>query len=192
MKKLFLLLLIFIYNQTIAQDLIYGVENKIIWGKENNSDISLPLYFKTNPSPSSLTVGYKTQAGTKLVAVYDKLDFGVDLSDVLTIESGLNEYGEIIEDYYIEIANYDFDNDGNCEIIIVVGNGSFDLWVNVLKYHPPQKIEDANRIENWSVILSCYGQQSIEVVENIIQVPIGSQGLFDEYVLKNGQFEKTE
>lgn len=192
MKNVILSFILLIsFNKAYTQDLIYGAENKIVWGKENTKDITLSLDFKTKVNPHQILVGYNSPSGTKFYVTFKDLSAFVDLSNIISMESGLNEYGDCDEGYYIEVATHDFDNDKNPEIIIAVGNGLFDMWVNVIKYHPPLNPEDATRTENWTVIASFYGQNEIHVDKHIINIPIGTQGLFSEYSLINGKFIET-
>jgi len=174
-----------------AQDLILGTENNVIWGKETTSDISLDLDYKTKVKPALMTIGYDNPNGTKFKVYFKDLNVAVDLRYVISMESGFNEWGDCDEGYYVQVATHDFDNDKNPEIIIAVGDGIIDLSVNVIKYHPPTNGEDAIRIENWTVVASFQGQDKIHVEGQVITVPIGSQGLYDEYTWLNGKFLKS-
>ena len=62
------------FNKTYTQNLIYGVENKIIWGKENTKDITLPLDFKTQVRPNQLLIGYNSPSGTKFYFTFKNLN----------------------------------------------------------------------------------------------------------------------
>ena len=192
MKNIFSTI-IFIISLTCVygQDLIYGVENKIIWGKESTKDITLSLDFKTKVKPNQILIGYNSPSGTKFYVTFKDLGVFVDLLNIISMEGGLNEYGDCDEGFYIEVATHDFDNDKNPEIIIAVGNGLFEMWVNIIKYHPPLKPEDAIRTENWTVVASFYGQNEIHIDKQVINVPIGTQGLFEEYTWINGEFVET-
>lgn len=174
-----------------AQDLILGTENNAIWGKETTSDVSIELEYKTKVKPVSMTIGYDNPNGTKFRVYFKDLDVAVDLRYVISMKSGINEWGDCDEGYYVQVATHDFDNDKNPEIIIAVGDGHIDMSVNVIKYHPPTNEEDAFRTENWSVVANFQGQGKIHINEQVITVPIGSQGLFDEYTWVNGKFVKT-
>lgn len=192
MKNIFLS---FVFTLSLTningQDLIYGVENKIIWGKEDTKDVTLPLDFKTNVKPNQILIGYNSPNGTKFYVTFKNLGVFVDLLNIISMENGLNEYGDCNEGYYIEVAAHDFDDDKNPEIIIAVGNGLFDMWINVIKYYPPLNPEDAIRTENWTLVASFYGQNEIHIDKQVIHVPIGTQGLFTEYTWVNGKFIKT-
>lgn len=190
-KTLTILTLLYSLTTVEGQDLILGIDNNVIWGKESKSDVSMDLDFKANVKPITMTVGYDTPNGTKFKVNFKDLDVAVNLGYKISMKSGINEWGDCIEGYYIQVASHDFDNDDNPEIIIAVGNGSFDMSVNVVKYHPPTNPDDAIRIENWTNIANFQGQEKIHIEGKVITVPIGSQGLFDEYTWINGKFVKT-
>jgi hypothetical protein len=192
MKKILTILTLLITLTTVqAQHLILGTNNNAIWGKDNTKDITLVLDFKSKVKPSSMTIGYDTPNGTKFRIYFKDINVAIDLRYVISMERGINNWGDCDDGYYVQCATHDFDNDKNPEIIIAVGNGSFDMWVNVIKFHPPASSDDAIRTENWSVIASFSGQEKIHIDGHVITVPFGSQGLFNEYTWVNGKFVKT-
>ena len=178
---------------TIAhgQNLIVGTNNNVVWGKESTNDITLQLDFKTKIKPISMTIGYDSPNGIKFRINFKDLNVAANLRYILSMKSGLDEWGDLDDGYYIEAATYDFNEDKNPEIIIVIGNGLTDLWVNVIKYHPPTNPDDAIRTENWSVVASFSGQEKIYIDKQTITVPIGTQGLYDEYTWLNNKFIKS-
>ena len=190
-QTIIILTLLTILTTAQGQDLIMGTDNNVIWGKDSTKDVTLDLDFKAKVKPITMTVGYDTPNGTKFKIYFKDLNVAVDLRYVISMESGINEWGDCDEGYYVQVATHDFDNDKNPEIIIAVGNGSFDMWVNVIKYHPPTNSDDAIRTENWTTVASFYGQEKIHIDEQVITVPIGSQGLYVEYTWVNGKFVKT-
>ncbi|MCB9810514.1 hypothetical protein H6777_00010 [Candidatus Nomurabacteria bacterium] len=187
--------LIFALTTAQAQDIIFGVDNELVWGKENVADVTTDLKFKAKVKPKSLTVGYDSPNGIKFNLLFEKaivnLRYVMEFGNEKTPFYGLSEFGDCMERYYVSIAIHDFDGDKNPEIIVVVGDGLLDLWANVIKYHPPSKEEDAIRTENWTTVASFGGQDKIYVENGVITVPIGSQGLYEEYTWVNGKFVKT-
>jgi hypothetical protein len=174
-----------------GQELILGTENSVVWGKESTSPISLKLDYKCKIQPINLLVGYDNPNGTKFRISFKDINVAVDLRYVISMKSGINEFGDCNEGYFVQVATYDFDNDKKPEIIIAVGDGLVDMSVNVIKYHEPTNKDDAIRTENWSVIAKFQGQDKIRIEEQKIIVPIGSQGLYDEYTWQNNKFVKT-
>lgn len=192
MKKILsILTFVTILTSVHGQELILGADNSIIWGKESTSPVSLNLDFKSKIQPITMLVGYDNPNGTKFKISFKDLNVAVDLRYVISMKSGINEFGDCNEGYYVQVATYDFDNDKKPEIIIAVGNGLVDMSINVIKYHEPTTKEDAIRTENWSIIANFQGQEKIHIQEQKIIVPIGSQGLYDEYSWLNGKFVKT-
>lgn len=191
--KALLSIIMFVTTVTVVsgQDLILGVENSVIWGKESTSDVSLDLSYKAKVKPASMKIGYDNPNGTKFRIYFKDLNVAIDLRNIISMSSGMNEWGECNQGYYVQVATHDFDGDKNPEIIIAVGNGLFDMSVNVIKYHPPINSDDAIRNENWSIVANFEGQDKIYVENGVITVPIGSQGLFDEYTWLNGKFVKS-
>jgi hypothetical protein len=194
-QTLALTALIFALTTAQGQDIIFGVDNELVWGKESIADVTTDLKFKAKVKPTTLTVGYDNPNGIKFNLLFEKaivnLRYVMQFGGEGTFFSGLNEFGDCMDGYYVSVATHDFDGDKNPEFIVVVGNGLIDLWANVVKYHPPSSEEDAIRTENWTTVISFGGQDKIYIQEGVITVPIGSQGLFDEYTWVNGKFVKT-
>jgi hypothetical protein len=109
----------------------------------------------------------------------------------MSIENGFND-GELEENYFIQIATYDFDGDKNPEIIVAVGDGLVNLNVNVFKFIAPLNQLNASKEENWKLIGNFQGQEQIIIENKKISVPYGSQGLFDEYIYSNGKFKMID
>lgn len=168
-----------------------GTDNNVVWGNESTNDTILNLDFKAKVKPISMTIGYDTPNGIKFRIYFKDLNVAVDLRYIISMENGVNEWGDFDEGYYVQVVTHDFDNDKNPEIIIAIGNGSFDMSANVIKYHPPTISDDAIRTENCTIIANFQGQEKIHIDGQVITVPIGSQGLFDEYTWVNGKFVKT-
>jgi hypothetical protein len=192
MKKTLTILMLLITLTTLqGQDLIISNDKKITWGKENKDDVSLDLAYKATVKPNLINIGLASQIGTKFMVFFKDLNVAVDLAQVITFKGGFDEGGDLAEGFLIQVSTHDFDNDKNPEIIIAVGNNLGELYVNVIKYHPPEYPKDAIKSENWTVIADFEGQQNIQIEKNIITIPYGSQGLFFEYTYVNDKFIQT-
>lgn len=178
---------------TIAQgqNLIQGTTNQVIWGKVGTKDTTLKLNYLATVKPISMTIGYNNPNGVKYRVYFKGLNVAVDLFNIVKFESGVNEWGDLLDGFYVQVATHDFDGDKNPEIIIAVGNGLIDMSVNIIKYHPPTNPQDAIRMENWTVIANFQAQEKIHIDKQVITAPFGSQGLYDEYTWVNGKFVKT-
>lgn len=104
---------------------------------------------------------------------------------------GFNKWGEINQGYYVQVAEHDFDSDDVPEIVVAVGNEMFDMELKVVKYHAPQSLNNAGRQENWELIGSFSGQDKAYLQQDTIELPVGVQGLFEEYTLVKGKFFQT-
>lgn len=170
---------------------VQPITKSIVWGKTSFDDVILKLNYSSVVKPTTLRIGQDTPNGIKIMAIFPEyavvnmpVDFGGDFG-------GFNDYGELNEGYYIQVAEHDFNNDSIPEIIVAVGNGSHDLVVNVIKYHAPASLEDAGRPENWELLGMFTGQQEAFIDGEAISLPFGSQGLYTEYTWVKTKFIKT-
>lgn len=62
---------------------------------------------------------------------------GIDL--VTYLKKSTDEWGGVLEDFYYQLSCYDFDNDGEKEIIVAAGNKKdiLELYILRLDYHNP-------------------------------------------------------
>jgi hypothetical protein len=174
-----------------GQSLIQGLDNQIIWGKNDTNEKTLQLNFIADVKPASLTIKLDNPNGIKFLVLFKALNVGVNLNNVISMQTGLNEWGDLEENYFVQVATHDFNEDGNPEIIIAIGDGFIDMSVNIIQYHPPTNSQDAIRIENWSLVENIQAQQKIIIDKQVIIAPFGSQGLFEEYTWVNGKFIKS-
>ena len=167
-----------------------NVKQSIIW-KDTDQDKELPLHFRAANCPKSIRLGVDHPNGTKIDARFP----GWFVQLPLKLDQDFNafdEFGGLKSGYFIQVAEFDIDSDGQPEILVLFGNGLIDLYVNVFKYHPPQKSKDVQREENWEVIGSFTGQEYLLVSKQTIQIPYGSQGLYSEYCWVKGKFVQTQ
>lgn len=161
-----------------------------VWGKVSFDDVILDLNYKTKVKPTTLVVGRDHPNGTKVLALFP--GYGVHLPLMFPDEfGGFNDFGDINEGYYVQVAEHDFDNDGTPEILVAVGDGLVDLVVNVVKYHAPLSPADAGREENWELVGSFSGQEKAFINGDTVLLPIGSQGLHAEYTWSKTKFIQT-
>jgi hypothetical protein len=129
--------------------------------------------------------------GVLIVVIFRNHNTAVNILYASSFEFGFDDFGELEEDFHIEATTYDFEKDGNPEIIVAVGDGLVQLAVNVFKYHPPASTEDASRWENWSLLGNFTGQAKMILSDDAIVLPFGSQGLFEEFSWFKGKFVQT-
>lgn len=176
--------------QKINKNQIQFFQNSKVWGKTSFDDLRFELHYRAKVRPTTLIIGKDSPNGTKFLALFSEgyvhlpLKFANDFG-------GFDEFGDINKDYYAQVAEHDFDNDGIPEIIVAIGDGLIDLAVNVIKYHAPLSPNDAGRGENWELVGSFTGQEKAIIDGNKIYLPYGSQGLYTEYFLIKNKFIQT-
>jgi hypothetical protein len=92
------------------------------------------------------------------------------------VETGGENDSEVVT--IIKVYEYDFDNDGQIEIIVIHSPESALVTVEVFKYSGGL----AERVGNFN------GQFEIILDKNTIYLPYGSQGLGYEFLFKSGAF----
>ena len=177
--------------QLVVDSRLKPMPGSKVWGRTSSKNIVFPLHYNSHVKPTCLVIGRDHPNGMRFLAMFPGYGVNLPLKFVNGFE-GFNEDGELKQGYYIQVAEHDFDHDGTPEIIIAIGDGLVDLSINVIKYHAPQSAKDAGREANWSLIGSYSGQAKAEIGGDTIQIPIGSQGLYDEYTWVKGKFIKTE
>lgn len=173
--------------------LIYGNGLEYaIWEQEyqidKNKEISLDL--NNDGELEQIIVGMDTPNGQR-VTLFHK-DYGINLLYDSSIELGItedlfDEFGTLSEGCMMQVVAVDFDNDGEKEIVIAIGDGLTTLGVSVMKIDYSGKNLSCKEIGYFEG----QGEISIENNKNIT-IPFGGQGLFEEYTYKFGKFVKVE
>jgi len=176
--------------------LVISLDNSVLLGASgfnDGEDAVLPLHFRAGVKPRFLRVGRDHPNGTRFAVYFDRvgLPLPVDFKPLSSV--AFDDLGFLAVDngYYIQAGEHDFDGDGEPEIVVAVGNGSTELVVDVIKYHPPASSVDAGRIENWELLGVFEGQQPARVEGASLILPYGSQGLYEEETLVKGKFVRT-
>lgn len=87
------------------------------------------------------------------------------------------EDGDIKEDLDVQISTYDFNKDGNNELIVFMRSTEGGICA-VFSY---TKVEDKKRINPFNLELCVETQQLVAVEDSKLIVPIGSQGYINIY-----------
>ncbi len=177
--------------QLVVKSRIEPMPNSKTWGKTSEKDLFFPLHFHTPVKPSYLLIGRDHPNGLRFLAIFSHDGVNLPLKFAKEFQ-GISEGGELQPGYFIQVAEHKFDHEGSPEIIIAIGNGLTDLSINVIKYHAPQSARDAAREANWSIVGSYSGQAKAEIIGDTLQLPYGSQGLYEEYTWAKDKFLKTE
>ncbi len=89
-------------------------------------------------------------------------------------------YDENLPDstFEVEVYAYDFDKDGQKEIVVIYAPESSFSYVKVFKY-----------LKSFSELVGNFeGQSTIIIEDNTIVLPYGGQGLYSEYLYKDNNF----
>jgi hypothetical protein len=165
MKHFFLLLSILILNKGFGQD-----KSRIFL--KGNAKLLTTWSWKTEKSVSSLlasgdklTVKMQAQLGIEVLLTHKNIP-----KRLISIEES--------EELYIQCFEYDFDGDGSKELIIASSPDFAALNVYVFKYS-----------NGFSELVGNFGSTFEIILEkNVILLPLGSQGLGNEYCYRNGAF----
>lgn len=138
-------------------------------------------------SPARLEVDVRPNGSLRLLALFGDDQIELPTGDL----EHFNQFAQLKqanERYQLQLAEHDFDNDGHPELMVAIGDGLVDLAVMVFSYHPA----DSLRTQSWTLDGSFYGQEHVFVEQDRLIMPIGSQGLYEQYNWANGRFNKVQ
>ena len=132
-----------------------------------------------NPYDEVNTVSGKLSSGDEIVisnwqnaitvkSVHNKIG-----NDIWAME--VEEYDDLI---LINVYEYDFDKDGEMELMVVNSPDYWSSFIHVFRYSNGLK----------ELVGDFIGQFLISLEDNVVSLPYGSQGLFNEYIYRNGAF----
>lgn len=174
--------------QAQSDQLVTGLKYSKIWGKKDLSEITMKLHFKCKIKPNEAVLRPDHPNSTELLMVFKGC--AVNLWDFIK-SSGIEDYGGLNEGFWVQIGEYDFDNDLNPEIVVAIGNGLDELSISVFKFHPPINAIDACKQENWELLGTFEGQSRAVINKGRIELPYGSAGLCTEWTFVHGKFVRT-
>lgn len=142
--------------------------------------------FPKNIGLLEINIRRRAQQGIDIIATFEngsvKIPF--DYSDA----HGIDRYGNLYGDSFIEITEHDFDNDGIPEILVASTDTGGLLSLKIYKYYPSAQKSNNLRMENWAEVGNFTGQFEIRLEDDTIYLPFGSQGLYDSYVWVKNKF----
>ena len=165
MKQLIFLLSTLILNNAFCQDnsrinLKGSAKLLSTWSWKTDKTVNSLL-----ASGDKLTVKMQSQTGIEVLLTHKNIP-----EKLISIDES--------EDLFIQCFEYDFDNDGNKEIIIASSPEFAALNVNVFKYS-----------KGLYELVGKFGSMNEIILEkNVILLPMGSQGLGSEFCFRNGTF----
>lgn len=168
MKKLIIIWAIILFaitsfGQTEERFSVKGTAKLIVtWKGETPKDVS-----------GILSSGDKISISMRQVGIY------VDVIHKNIGKQLVSAGGEdVLESTIIKVYEYDFDSDGQKEIIVIHSPEFSIAAIEVFKYSGGL----SERVGNFN------GQFDIVLDKNTIYLPIGSQGIGNEYLYKDGAF----
>jgi hypothetical protein len=177
-------------NIKIEDLLVQGVKNSVIWGKFDREDVFLELSRSAMPAwPTSLTINLDEQnrlCFTLIGSAY-KIPLRFDPGEAEAFE----ENGQLNKHYYVQAGEYDFDSDGQAELVMAIGDNNIDLVVNIFKYCPsnPGNSEEM-KPENWVLVKTFMGQNKAYINGRNIRLPYTAVNVEAEYQWGKGGFQE--
>ena len=111
------------YKSTLLT--IEGDNNYAIWNSGDGSQ-STEMQFDINKELKNISIvlGWDHPNGTEALVIIKNTGYNLlRLSgNPKFLKSAFDEYGELNDEYYLQASTFDFDNDGNMEVIISIGN----------------------------------------------------------------------
>lgn len=154
-----------------------------------HSILSIDL-FKTGEEVQIDFMGGDGKPGVVIPSIYWK-----NMRRDLVMNMNLPEIydkGRLVQNANMELAIVDLDKDGNMEILVVVHDGIIDGMFALLKPHSSRVLADGTKVADLynDVIYSGWFQKEVVVEKNgHLIMPFGSQGLFEEYILQDGELK---
>jgi len=174
----------------INEMLFRGVSDEYIflYGKDIAGGVERTIEVDMTPDghKARLAIRRETPNGTRIMAIANNIGQNFVLDIVGESEQhAFDEWWEMREGYYAQITAVDLDGNGIKEIVVSVGNASYDMITYIYKF--------TNSFDEPFVLVgSIYGQQYMELKHGSIFVPIGSQGYFDSYKYDKGILYKYD
>jgi hypothetical protein len=135
--------------QRILDNTMPPMPHSKLWGNTTSKDIMLKLHYRSRVRPSSLLVGCDHPNGIRFLVMF--AGDGVRVLFPRYFDNafeGFDKFGDLNKDYYVQVAEHNFDRDDTPKIIVAVGNELTHLMVNIVTYHAPASEKDpvASRI----------------------------------------------
>ncbi len=165
MKQFIFLLSTLILNNAFCQDntrinLTGSAKLLITWSWNTDKAVNCVL-----ANGDKLTVKMQTQTGIEVLLTHNNIS-----KRLISIDES--------EELSIKCYEYDFDNDGNKEIIIASSPDFAALNVMIFKHGKGL----------YELVGNFGSMNEIILNKNVISLPMGSQGLGSEFCFRNGSF----
>ncbi|MGG3740543.1 hypothetical protein [Paenibacillus chibensis] len=158
--------------------------NFLIW---DTSDKEKEIPLKLDGEKASVIIGADTPNGINLRVFIDSMQTGWKLELPTNEDGPFDEFGDLKSGFSLYLRDYDFDNDGTPEVVVAASNQVDQTFVWVFGYNFVALENGTSPLE---LLMNAEGQSDINLSNNKITLPYGSQGLFDEFTYNNGAFTK--
>lgn len=143
-----------------------------------------PFVFNVNGQQQKITFGQANPTGGKSLILTDSQNIDTPYDLVIDSEvSPFDEKGALVEGYSLYHTEYDFDDNGIPEVVIMALNQTFESYVWV--YSP---ISDNGSV-SLRADLALKGMSDAKLVDNTLKL-LGDQGQSETYAYLNQQFVK--
>lgn len=173
-----------IYDENGYKDIFWQQEYLFDQNKELEVDLN------NDGELDLIVVGMDSPNGEKVLVIHKA--HGINLmhyisSEMLDSIENLYDEFELKEGNMMQVVLVDFDNDGQEEIVLAIGDGLTTLGVNIFKMDYDSNDLHAKEIGFFQ------GQEKIHIDKNNnIIIPFGNQGLYEQYKYEKGKFVKAE
>ena len=158
---------------TYNDEWIFLDSKNILEGKHKEMECDLD----GNGDLGFFSIGSDSPNGTKVLAVAQQIGFNFAYD--IELDNAFDDFDNLEEGYGIQVTCYDLDNDGIREIIVSVGNQSYEMQSVVYRY---TKSKD----NPFEIVAYIDGQEKMHIEDDgTIIAPYGSQGMFNEYKYSN-------
>lgn len=177
-------------NMKMDSNLFIHIENDnkyVIWkSSKKDVDSTVDIDINNDEKLETVIIGRNHPNGTRVLIIEGKRGYDLFVCNGRYLKSAFDDFGGLKQGYYIQTSFFDLDKDNQKEVLLAIGNkNTKELGVGIYKYN--------GKIENNGFIQLGYieGQSDISVLEDgKINVPYGSQGLFNSYSVVKGKFIK--
>lgn len=161
------------------------LKNFLVWAQPD-PDKQLPVTF--DGEKASILVGNDTPNGIKLRVILDSIQTAWSLPLPSDKNGAFDEAGDLKSGFSLYLKDHDFDGDGTPEVVVAASNQLDQTYVWVFGYN---FVASENGESPLDLMLSAEGQSDLNISNNKIILPFGSQGLFEEYEYSKGAFHKN-
>ena len=123
---------------------------------------------------------------TDILVSFD--DTAYNLIYDLEIDTGFDDFGNLLTGYYTQLTAYDLDSDGKKEVIVSVGDKSQSMSTTVFKFTDKTDDPGDSPFKNLGTV---NGQKNMHIEKNKIRVPVEGVEQAVDYKIENNKLVRT-